>query len=72
MTREKDPQAPGVVTIGAIHGGSVGNIIPDEVSVRGTIRDYDPAVRAKLKAGVERVARAAAANIDSTRYFTRC
>lgn len=61
ISREKDPQAPGVITIGAIQGGTVGNIIPDQVVVRGTIRNYDADVRAKLKAGVDRVARAAAA-----------
>jgi hippurate hydrolase len=61
ISREKDPLEPGVVTIGAIQGGSAGNIIPDQVVVRGTIRDYDAGVRARLKAGVERVARAEAA-----------
>ena len=61
ISREKDPQDAGVVTIGAIQGGSAGNIIPDHVVVRGTIRDFDAGVRAKLKAGVERVARAEAA-----------
>jgi len=60
VSREKNPQQPGVVTIGAIQGGTAGNIIPDEVMVRGTIRSYDPEVRAKLLAGVERVALAAA------------
>jgi amidohydrolase len=61
VSREKDPQQSGVVTIGAIEGGSAGNIIPDQVVVRGTIRNYDEAVRAKLKEGVIRVARAEAA-----------
>ncbi|QTH24695.1 amidohydrolase [Rhizorhabdus wittichii] len=60
VSRDKNPQLPGVVTIGAIQGGTAGNIIPDEVRVEGTIRNYDPQVRAKLVAGVERVARAAA------------
>lgn len=58
VSREKDPQQPGVVTFGTIHGGTAGNIIPDEVSLRGTIRSYDPETRAKLIGGVERVARA--------------
>jgi len=61
VSREVDPQAPGVVTIGAIQGGTAGNIIPDQVLVRGTIRNYDADVRAKMKAGVARVARASAA-----------
>jgi hippurate hydrolase len=61
VSREKDPQEPGVVTIGAIEGGSAGNIIPERVAVRGTIRSFDPATRARLKAGIERVARAESA-----------
>jgi hippurate hydrolase len=60
VSREKTPQRPGVVTIGAINGGSAGNIIPDQVTVRGTIRNYDAEVRARLKEGVARVARAEA------------
>ena len=61
VSREKDPQEPGVVTIGAIEGGSAGNIIPDQVVLRGTIRSFDSATRARLKAGIERVAKAEAA-----------
>ncbi len=58
VSREKDPLDGGVVTIGAINGGSAGNIIPDHVVVMGTIRDYDQAVRAELIAGVKRTAMA--------------
>lgn len=65
VSREKDPKEFGVVTIGAINGGSVGNIIPDTVRVRGTIRSYSPEVRAKLLAGVRRVANASAAMADA-------
>jgi amidohydrolase len=61
ISREKDPREFGVVTIGAIQGGTVGNIIPDSVQVRGTIRSYSPAVRTKLLDGVRRVAFASAA-----------
>lgn len=65
ISREKDPKQFGVVTIGAINGGTVGNIIPDSVQVLGTIRSYDPEVRAKLLAGVTRVANASAAMADA-------
>jgi len=60
VSQEKPPQQAGVITVGAIHGGTAGNIIPDEVTVRGTIRDYDPEARAKLVAGLRRVALAEA------------
>ena len=61
ISREKDPLQMGVISIGAINGGSAGNIIPDAVTVRGTIRSYDPKVREKLLDGVRRVAAAEAA-----------
>ncbi len=60
VSREKDPLDGGVITIGAINGGSAGNIIPDHVVLMGTIRDYDQRVRAKLIAGVKRTALAEA------------
>lgn len=60
VSREKDPAEFGVVTVGAIQGGTVGNIIPDQVVLRGTIRSYKPEVRDKLLAGVRRTAQAAA------------
>ena len=61
VSREKDPMEFGVVTIGAFQAGSVGNIIPDTVTLRGTIRSYKPEVRRKLLDGVRRTAMAAAA-----------
>ncbi len=61
ISREKDPKEFGVVSIGAIQGGTVGNIIPDSVLIRGTIRSYIPSVRAKILEGVRRVANASAA-----------
>lgn len=60
VSREKDPAEFGVVTVGAIQGGTVGNIIPDSVVLRGTIRSYKPEVREKLLAGIRRTANAAA------------
>jgi amidohydrolase len=60
VSREKDPMEFGVVTIGAVQAGTVGNIIPDAATLRGTIRSYNPAVRDKLLAGVRRTANAVA------------
>jgi hippurate hydrolase len=61
VSREKDPTEFGVVTVGSIHAGTVGNIIPDEAIVVGTIRSYKPQVRDKMLAGIERTAKAVAA-----------
>jgi amidohydrolase len=65
ISREKDPTEFGVVSIGAIQGGTAENIIPDDVLLRGTIRTFKPAVRAKMLAGIERTAKAAAAMSDA-------
>jgi metal-dependent amidase/aminoacylase/carboxypeptidase family protein len=65
ISREKDPTEFGVVSIGAIQGGTVENIIPDDVLLRGTIRTFKPEVRAKMLEGIERTAKAAAAMSDA-------
>jgi amidohydrolase len=65
ISREKDPTEFGVVSIGAIHAGTAGNIIPDEATVVGTIRTFKPQVRAKMLAGIERTAKAVAAMADA-------
>ncbi len=65
ISREKDPTEFGVVSIGAIHGGTAENIIPDDALLLGTIRTFKPEVRAKMLAGIERTAKAAAAMSDA-------
>ena len=53
ISREKDPTEFGVFSVGAIHGGTAHNIIPDDVSLRGAIRTFKPEVRAKMLAGID-------------------
>jgi len=61
MSREKDPTEFGVVSIGSLHAGTTGNVIPDEAVLIGTIRTFKPDVRAKMHDGIERTAKAVAA-----------
>ncbi len=65
ISREKDPTEFGVISIGAIHGGTAANIIPDDAVVVGTIRSFRPEVRTRMLAGIERTAKAAAAMSDA-------
>jgi amidohydrolase len=65
ISREKDPTEFGIVTIGSIHSGTVGNIIPDDATLLGTIRSFKPEVRARMLAGIERTAKAVAAMSDA-------
>jgi amidohydrolase len=60
ISREKDPQQFGVVTVGSINSGSAGNIIPDVAEVTGTIRTYDEDVRSHILEGVRRTAKGVA------------
>lgn len=56
VSRTIDPLAPGVVTVGSIHGGSKHNIIGEEVDLQITVRADTPAVRQQLLDGIKRVA----------------
>ncbi|MEL6256153.1 MAG: amidohydrolase [Bacteroidota bacterium] len=48
MSRNVTPTDAGVVTVGAIHGGTRGNIIPDQVELQLTLRSYKKEVRDKM------------------------
>jgi amidohydrolase len=48
VSRNVDPLESGVVTVGSIHGGSAHNIIPDVVTMQGTIRAFKDEVLALL------------------------
>ncbi|HEY5611188.1 MAG TPA: amidohydrolase [Thermoanaerobaculia bacterium] len=48
--------APSIVTIGSIHGGVRGNIIPDEVEMVGTLRALDASMRGEIHQRVRKTA----------------
>ena len=60
-SRNVSPLEAVVVTIGSIHGGEAFNIIPAEVSLRGTARSFDERVWEELPAQLERVVKHTAA-----------
>jgi amidohydrolase len=64
---------PAVVTVGTIRGGVRFNIIPDSVSMTGTIRVFDPKVREQVHAAVARAAEhaATAAGAEATLTIAR-
>lgn len=55
ISREVDPMRTAVLTIGAIHGGHTHNIIPDTVSIMGTVRCQDRETRDIIEAAVRRI-----------------
>jgi amidohydrolase len=63
-------KGPAVITIGSIHGGVRGNIIPDEVEMQGTIRTFDTGVREELHAKLRKTVQAVAEANGATATVT--
>lgn len=57
VSRELRATEPAVVTVGSIHGGTKGNIIPNEVKLELTLRSYSDDVRAHLISSIRRICR---------------
>ncbi len=69
VSREINPLDPCVVTVGAIHAGTVHNIIPDSCELLGTVRTLAAPVRAQAEAAIHRIC----AGLDATfRTTTTC
>jgi len=60
--RQLDARLPSVVSIGAIHGGVRGNIIPAEVSLLGTNRSLAPSQQPELHRRIRQTAEGIAAS----------
>ena len=57
ISRNVDPQTPGVVTVGSFKAGAKHNIISDEAELLLTVRSYDDETRQLLLDGIKRIAR---------------
>jgi amidohydrolase len=69
VARSVDPIQPAVVTIGSLHGGSAANVIPDAVSMQGTLRSFDEGVREILRTRTQAVLEGVAAAHDCRLEF---
>ncbi|MFQ5983576.1 MAG: amidohydrolase, partial [Woeseiaceae bacterium] len=63
VSRTIAPLQPGVITVGAIHGGRKHNIIGDRVEMQLTVRSDDAETREKLLDGIDRVAEGVARSL---------
>ncbi|MEP0201348.1 MAG: amidohydrolase [Halioglobus sp.] len=63
VSRNIAPLSPGVITVGAIHGGTKHNIIGNRVEMQLTVRSADPDVRLQLLDGIDRVSRGVAISL---------
>ncbi|MEV7225419.1 M20 family metallopeptidase [Polymorphospora sp. NPDC051019] len=70
VARSRDPHDLVAFNVGTIAGGRTQSLVADRAEATGTLRTHDPAVRARLKEVVERVARQQAAAFDLGIEFT--
>jgi hippurate hydrolase len=70
VSRENNPMDPVVLTIGAIHGGTQGNVIPDEVRLELNIRTYTAEVQTRVLDAVARIVKAEASASGAVREPT--
>lgn len=73
VTRQIAISDPAVVTIGKIEAGTTDNVIPDTAFLFGTMRTLSPETRAKVQAGLTRLAEhiAAAHGLTATVEFVK-
>lgn len=57
VSRKVEPVEPAVVTIGAISGGTIHNVIPDSVRMLGTVRAFSDDVRRHMQPRIETILR---------------
>jgi amidohydrolase len=55
VSRQLSPMQPAVVTIGSVHGGTKENVIPDHVTLAGTVRAFDAGVRKDIPRRMETI-----------------
>ena len=55
VARNVDPFAPAVVSVTRIAGGTTYNVIPGQVELAGTVRTFDPALRARIPELMKRI-----------------
>lgn len=57
VSRAVDPEQTAVFTIGRIHGGDRGNIIPNEVTMSGTVRTFEAHVLKRMLTRIDEILR---------------
>ncbi|HZZ64230.1 MAG TPA: amidohydrolase [Candidatus Baltobacteraceae bacterium] len=70
VSRHIDPLEPAVITISAIHGGTIHNVIPRTVRMLGTVRAFSDEVRQAMPARIERVLQSCCQAMGAAYDFT--
>ncbi len=56
VSRSSDPLAAAVLSVTQIHGGTTDNVIPERVTLTGTVRSFDTAIQDAIEQGMRRMA----------------
>ncbi len=64
VSRNVDPHAMGVVTVGALHAGSANNVIAEQAVLEISVRSLDPAVRELLRRRLHELVEAQARSFE--------
>ncbi len=70
VSRFASPVEPVVVSFSTIHGGRIHNIIPDEVTMTGTVRTFDAETQRRVKQRLGEVCEATCRLFGATAGFT--
>ena len=70
VSRNLSPFDQAVLSLTSINGGSAFNVIPDQVTIRGTLRTYDPAVRERILLRIKEILSGAASAFGCEGYLT--
>jgi amidohydrolase len=70
VSREVSPLQSAVVTLGSIHGGQAFNVIPDAVTLTGTLRSFDAELRRSLPERIGRIASGVAGGLGCRAQVT--
>lgn len=69
VSRNMDPLKPVVVSFGTIEGGTIYNIIPDKVTLTGTVRSFDAAIQQQAEKRLKEIIKNTCAAFGATAEF---
>ncbi len=70
VSRSIDPLEAAVLTVGTLHGGEAFNVIPDRVSLSGTVRTFNKQIQDKIEEVFRRVVRSTVDALGCTAEVT--
>ena len=66
VSRNTHPLDAGVISVTQIHGGDTWNVIPEQVTLRGTTRSFKPEVQDRIEENMKRIAEGICAAMGAT------